>query len=175
MLLFLTHEGIEAVPLQFERLELNSWVESHLKHWREHPRGRDLQVEPDPNVSLWIHAHPGLLGQVLDNLIDNACKYSSPHSPIIIRTAKFEMEVKLIVEDIGYGILEQELPRVVDPFFRSDDARTRGIGGTGLGLSIVQNIVDAFGAKLLVESRVGKGSSFAIVFPSVANQQLHCA
>jgi heavy metal sensor kinase len=175
MLLFLTREGIEAVSPQFERLELDGWVENHLARWREHSRGRDLRVETSPNASLWIHAHPGLLGQVLDNLIDNACKYSIPNSPITVRTVKLEKEVKLIVEDSGYGILEKELPRVVDPFFRSDDARTRGIGGTGLGLSIVQKIVDAFGAKLLVESRVGKGSSFAIVFPSVASQQLHCA
>jgi signal transduction histidine kinase len=175
MLLFLTREGIEAVPPQFERLELNSWVEQYLTRWREHPRGRDLQIKTDPNDSLWILAHPGLLGQVLDNLIDNACKYSVPNSPITIRTVGTEREVKLIVEDCGYGILEKELPRIVDPFFRSDDARTSGIGGTGLGLSIVQKIIDAFGATMLVKSSVGNGSTFAIVFPAVATQQLHCA
>jgi two-component system OmpR family sensor kinase len=175
MLLFLTREGTEAAPPQFERLELNDWVENHLAHWREHPRGRDLQIETEPSALLWIQAHPGLLGQVLDNLIDNACKYSDPNSPITIRTAGSEREVRLIVEDCGYGIKTRELSRVVDPFFRSDDARMRGIGGTGLGLSIVQKIVDAFGATLHVESNVGLGSTFAVVFPSVASQQLHCA
>jgi heavy metal sensor kinase len=175
MLLFLTREGTEAAPPQFERLELNNWVESHLEHWREHPRGHDLQIETEPNSSLWILAHPGLLGQVLDNLVDNACKYSNLNSPITIRTAGSQREVRLIVEDCGYGIKSRELPRIVDPFFRSDDARMRGIGGTGLGLSIVQKIVDAFGAALHVESNVGQGSIFAIVFPSVASQQLHCA
>jgi heavy metal sensor kinase len=175
MLLFLTREGTEAVPPQFERLELNAWAESHLEHWQEHPRGRDLQIKMEPSALLWIQAHPGLLGQVLDNLIDNACKYSDPNSPIIIRTLGSEREVQLIVEDCGYGIQKKELPRIADPFYRSDDARTRGIGGTGLGLSIVQKIVDAFGATLHIESSVGQGSIFAIVFPSAAIQQLHCA
>jgi len=175
MLLFLTRDGIEAEPPQFENVELNSWVTNHLTVWRQHPRYRDLQVETNPNATIWIQAHPGLLGQVLDNLIDNACKYSAPNSRITIRTVGLEREVKLVVEDCGFGILEKELPRVVDPFFRSDDARTRGIGGTGLGLSIVQKITNAFGARLVVESSVGHGSSFIIVFPSVTNRQLHCA
>jgi heavy metal sensor kinase len=170
MLLFLTREEIEAAPPEFERLELNSWLANHLALWQQHPRSHDLQIETNPNGALWIQAHPGLLGQVVDNLIDNACKYSVPNSPITIRTEGLEPEVKLVVEDRGYGILEKELPRIVDPFFRSDDARTRGIGGTGLGLSIVQKIVDAFGARLHVDSSVGHGSIFAVVFPSMANQ-----
>ena len=69
-----------------------------------------------PRFGFW--RHPGLLGQVLDNLIDNACKYSDPNSPITIRTVGSEREVKLIVEDCGYGIKIKELPRIVDPFYR---------------------------------------------------------
>ena len=107
-------------------------------------------------------------GETVLNFCANNYLGLSSHPKVIAAAHK-------AIEDRGYGIPETELPRIVDPFFRSDDARTRGIGGTGLGLSIVHKIANAFGAKLLIESSVGHGSSFAIVFQTVASQQLHCA
>lgn len=175
MLLFLTREESDAAPPQFESIELNNWLADHLSSWQEHPRHIDLRVELDRSAVLWVIAHEELLGQAVDNLIDNACKYSAPNSAIVVRTVRFEDGVELIVEDRGYGIAEDELARVVDPFFRSLDARQRGIAGTGLGLSIVQSIVNAFGAKMSIKSKVGHGSTFAITFQSPADKKLQCA
>ena len=158
MLLFLTREETDVGPIQFDGIELNDWLTKHLQSWHEHPRHQDFRVELDRNVPLWINAHDGLLCEAVDNLLDNACKYSTPNSAIVVRTLHSDEGAKLVVQDSGYGIHENELARIVDPFYRSVEVQRRGIGGSGLGLSIVHRIIGAFGAKICVESRVGQGS-----------------
>ena len=170
ILMFLTREEMSEAPPQLEKIELNAWVSNHLLSWQHHPRWSDLCLVTDTSFPLWIYAHPELLGQAVDNLLDNACKYSKPDSRINIRPTRLEHQNALVVEDHGYGIREDELPRVVHPFFRSDEARARGIGGSGLGLSVVQRIVDACGAELSVDSRIGHGSVFTIVFQSTKDE-----
>jgi signal transduction histidine kinase len=164
MLLFLTREEADTGPTKFDGIELNDWLTKHLDSWRVHPRHNDLSVELQRETPMWINAHDGLLGEMVDNLFDNACKYSTPNSPVVVRTLGTNEGAKLIVQDSGYGIPEGELANIVDPFFRSVDAKRRGIGGSGLGLTIVHRIISAFGAKLSVESREGSGSSFTITF-----------
>jgi two-component system OmpR family sensor kinase len=168
MLLALTREPLDNRASKLECFELNRWLSEHVLAWRQHPRFGDLRVDTASTQSLWVTAHCGLLGQVVDNLWDNACKYSKPASPISITTASATDDIKLIIEDDGIGIAEQEIARIADPFYRSDEARSRGIGGTGLGLAIVKRIVSAIGGRLVIESVVGKGSAFTIVFPTAA-------
>jgi signal transduction histidine kinase len=175
MLLFLTREETDAGPIQFDGIELNQWLTKHLQSWHKHPRHQDFSVELDRNVPLWVNAHDGLLCEVVDNLLDNACKYSAPHSTIAVRTLRSDEGAKLVVQDNGYGIHEDELSRVADPFYRSIEVQRRGIEGSGLGLSIVHRIVGAFGAKLGVESHLGQGSIFTITFQFTSNNKLECA
>jgi two-component system OmpR family sensor kinase len=175
MLLFLTREEAEAALPDFESLDLNDWLSSHTATWKAHPRFSDLHHHLDATIPLWIRAHKGLLGQVVDNLLDNACKYSDPGSVIVLRTRRRGDNLELEVDDSGYGIPENEINRVFDPFFRSMDAQRRGIQGAGLGLSIVQRIVLAFNATLEIDSRVGRGSRFIVIFPSMAAEQLQSA
>jgi signal transduction histidine kinase len=168
MLLVLTREPKGAGDPELECFELNTWLGAHVESWQHHPRVTDLKVDSTSTNKLWVTAHSGLLGQVVDNLWDNACKYSAPYTPITVRTVRAGDDVRLIIEDDGLGIAEHEISRVADPFYRSDNARSRGIGGTGLGLAIVKRIVSAIGAKLVIESAVDKGSAFTIVFPAAA-------
>ena len=86
-LLFLSREDAESSPLEFERIELNDWLAEHLASWKSHPRYNDLGIDTDASEPLWISAHAGLLGQAIDNLLDNACKYSEPGSTIRVRSA----------------------------------------------------------------------------------------
>jgi len=118
-----------------------------------------------------IAANDALLGQVLDNLLDNACKYSEPQSEIEIRAARVGEDVILSVKDHGRGISESELSQVRDPFFRSDDVRRLGIGGSGLGLSVVQRIVDAFGATLSIASEARRFSIVSIKFKALPSAE----
>ncbi len=164
MLLFLTREKADAAPLQFERLELRDWLTEHLLHtWQQHPRRNDIQIEADSGEPVWVAAHSGLLAQAVDNLLDNACKYSQPGSPIILRAGRQADKIALAVEDRGCGIAAKELPHVFDPFFRCSDTTRRGIAGTGLGLPVARRIIAAMNGSLDVQSTPGEGSRFTIL------------
>ncbi len=164
MLLFLTREKADAAPLQFERIELRDWLAEHLLHtWQQHPRRNDIQFEADSGEPIWVAAHSGLLAQAVDNLLDNACKYSQPGSAIILRAGPQADKIALAVEDRGCGIAAMELPHVFDPFFRCSDTTRRGIAGTGLGLPVARRIVAAMNGSLDVQSTPGEGSRFTIL------------
>jgi heavy metal sensor kinase len=166
MLLFLARADAEAKLPELERLDLCDWLTGHLQSWERHPRRNDIRLEIGDAVPLCVQAHPSLLGQAVDNLLDNACKYSVPGTPVVLRPWRQGKEVCLAVEDQGCGIAAEELPQVFAPFFRSPDARRRGIGGIGLGLAITQRIVVACGGRIEVNSQVGQGSRFIITLAS---------
>jgi heavy metal sensor kinase len=167
MLLFLARADAEAGPPETERLDLGAWLADHLGSWREHPRAADIRlVQADaPSGPLWVRAHAGLLGQALDNLLDNACKYSDPGTAVMLRVWLAEGEVRLAVEDHGHGIGAEDLPHVFDPFFRSAEARRLGVGGVGLGLAVTARIVQALGGRIEVASEPGRGSRFVLALP----------
>ncbi len=120
-----------------------------------------LYTEVDENLPS-VLADGGLLKRVLDNLIDNARKYSEPGNPVWLRMRPDGDGVVLEVEDHGMGIAEADLPHIFTPFFRADRSRNRKTGGVGLGLALVRRIVTAHGGKVDVRSAVGKGSTFRV-------------
>ncbi len=100
------------------------------------------------------------LGEVLQNLIDNALQYTPSGGRIDVTAYSNGHEVIFTVADTGIGIPESDLERIFERFYRVDAARSREAGGTGLGLSIARHIVDAHGGRIWVESAVGQGSRF---------------
>ncbi|HEV3143687.1 MAG TPA: ATP-binding protein, partial [Gemmataceae bacterium] len=163
MLLFLAQADADATLPEFQVVELSDWLTQHLKDWQQHPRHNDLRWEA--NGDLRVNVHPGLLAQALDNLLDNACKYSPPSSPIHVRANRDGAEALIVVEDQGFGIATEELPHLFDPFFRAADVRRRGITGVGLGLAVSARIISSFGGRIDVSSEPGKGSRFVIRLP----------
>jgi signal transduction histidine kinase len=109
-----------------------------------------------------------MLGELIDILIDNACKYSAPGSPIRLSLRRDRDQVAIEIQDSGCGISDDDLPHVFTPFFRSADARRDGIAGLGLGLAIAQRLATALGGQLTATSRVGEGSRFQISLPASA-------
>lgn len=105
------------------------------------------------------------LHSAFSNLVSNAIRYTPTGGSVLIR---FEHVagggVRLAVQDTGYGIPEQHLPRITERFYRVSTSRSRESGGTGLGLSIVKHVLSLHQARLEVESEVGRGSTFACVF-----------
>jgi heavy metal sensor kinase len=166
MLLFLTREDAETSSPNFGRIELRGWLDQRLQSWEQHPRAGDIRVEASADDDLWVSAHGEMLGQALDNLLDNACKYSAPGSAITVSATQTASEVRLAVEDDGLGIAEEDLPHVGEAFFRSTKARERGIGGVGLGLAIVHRILAALHGRLEVQQKSGGGSRFVIILPT---------
>ncbi|MCX5780973.1 MAG: ATP-binding protein, partial [Firmicutes bacterium] len=111
-----------------------------------------------------IHADEDLLNQVLINLLDNAIKYTPQNGKITIRSQERDNRVLTTITDTGVGIPRESLSRVFERFYRVDKARSRDLGGTGLGLAIVKHIVESHGGEVMVESEVGKGSTFGVSF-----------
>ncbi len=103
--------------------------------------------------------------QVLQNLLNNARRYSSRGGRVSVAVRDLSDEIELSVTDRGIGIAPEELPRVFERFHRADKSRARSSGGSGLGLAIVKQLVEAHGGRVFVESEVGSGSRFGIVIP----------
>lgn len=107
-----------------------------------------------------------MMEQVILNLFSNAIKYSPPNAAVEIRLRETDSDVTVEVEDTGYGISEESLPRIFDKFYRaSDNEAVREESGTGLGLSLVKEIVELHGGRVAVKSELGKGSTFGFILP----------
>jgi signal transduction histidine kinase len=131
-------------------------------------RSSDIVVESNIDLPLWIKAQPHLLGQLVENLLDNACKYSRPGTPIVVRVSRKGEFALLSVEDSGCGIAREDLASIFEPFFRSSRTAPEPVSGVGLGLSVAQRIVQAFGGTVAVQSEVGHGSRFEVALSLTA-------
>ncbi len=103
------------------------------------------------------------LRQVLNNLIDNAIKYSAPGGRVVVSSDEADGGVRISVADTGVGIAAEHLTRIFERFYRVDKDRSREVGGTGLGLAIVKHIIEAHSSSIEVKSEVGKGSTFSFL------------
>jgi two-component system sensor histidine kinase KdpD len=118
-----------------------------------------------PNDLPLINLDDVLIAQVLENLLDNACKYSPPQSPITISARIFENNLEIAVKDFGIGIPPGDLERVFDKFFRVQ--RLEAITGTGLGLSICKGIIEAHGGRIWATNNYDKGVTITFTLPIV--------
>jgi signal transduction histidine kinase len=167
-LLFLARADAEARAPGGERVALETWLEEHLRLWSGHERAGDLRLVRDAGPPPHVQVQSALLGELVDILLDNACKYSPPGSPITVRLSRGPGEAVLEVADQGGGIAAEDLPHVCEPFFRSAEARRHGVAGVGLGLAIAKRLAEAFGGRLAVTSEAGQGSTFTVILPEAA-------
>ncbi|WP_435009110.1 sensor histidine kinase [Tundrisphaera lichenicola] len=170
-LLFLARTESEAMAPDREPIDLTAWVPEQLGRWSDHPRAADLRVEV-PDDPAWVRAHPSLLAQLLENLVENALKYSDPSTPVVVSCRSESGLTNLVIEDSGMGMTDDELASIFDPFYRSPQARRLGRGGVGLGLSVVRRIVVASGGSIEVESQPGRGTRFVIRFPGAKASEI---
>jgi two-component system phosphate regulon sensor histidine kinase PhoR len=110
-----------------------------------------------------IYVDAEQIERVLLNIIHNAIKYTSPGGSITLSAEAIEQEMVIKINDTGEGISEQDLPRIFERFYKTDQARSSG--GTGLGLAIAKHIVEAHQGRIWVESKKGVGSTFFIALP----------
>lgn len=107
--------------------------------------------------------------QVLDNIIDNAIKYSNKESKVVVSAQRAGQELLISVADQGIGIPSHELEMVFDRMYRIEQRLTPEMGGIGLGLAICKGLITAHGGRIWVESELGKGSTFCFTLPLVTN------
>lgn len=119
-----------------------------------------------PEQKVEVYGDRQNLSQLVDNLVDNAIKYTPERGQIKVRVKLEGGEAVLEVEDSGIGISPQYQQRVFERFYRVDKARSQSLGGTGLGLSIVKNIAERHGGNVSVISQLGRGSTFTFRVPA---------
>lgn len=123
----------------------------------------DIRLEADEQV--WLRANPKELDSIFTNLVINAVNYTPESGCITLRWYADAQGAHFEVEDTGIGIASHHLPRLTERFYRVDVARSRDTGGSGLGLAIVKHAMQQYGGELVIDSVLGRGSTFRCDFP----------
>lgn len=118
-----------------------------------------------PINSTWVEIDTDKMTQVIDNIINNAIKYSPDGGKITVSMKTTETQMILSISDEGLGIPKKDLPKIFDRFYRVDKARSRAQGGSGLGLAIAKEIIKQHNGFIWAKSEYGKESTFTIVLP----------
>lgn len=118
-----------------------------------------------PINSIWVEIDTDKMTQVIDNIINNAIKYSPDGGKITASMKTTDTQMILSISDEGLGIPKKDLPKIFDRFYRVDKARSRAQGGSGLGLAIAKEIIKQHNGFIWAKSEYGKGSTFTIVLP----------
>ncbi len=168
-LLFMARAESEAGSPELEPIDLIPWVSERISERAAGERALDVQEHVTAEPPAWVRAHPQLLGQLLENLLDNACKYSPAGTPITVEVGREGEFVTLAVQDKGFGIKPDDLIHLFEPFFRSAEARRRSKPGVGLGLAVVERIAAVFGGTIRAESQPDQGSRFILRLPDATS------
>jgi signal transduction histidine kinase len=152
-------------PLRRAPLAVAHVVSGAVERLRHRHPARRVEVDVAPDLPE-VEGDAVLLRRALDNLLDNAQKYSPPDSAIRLRAGRSRIGVVVDVIDSGEGISAEDLSRLFTPFFRGDKSRTRGTGGVGLGLSLARRIVEAHGGTLTAASTPRVGTTMSVELPA---------
>ena len=152
--------------LQMSDVDLAKLFADLLRDWEKKFANKQLKVivdlaQPEP----LIRGDGARLREVLDNLLDNAVKYSRQNGEIRLQAGRREDQMVLSVTDNGIGIGREDLPRIFERFYRVDKGRSRELGGTGLGLAIVKHITQLHGGRVEAESELGRGTIVRVMLP----------
>lgn len=153
-------------PLRRERIDARELLERAASRFRSAHPDRALLVELEPDLPA-LTGDPVLLRRAVDNLLENAHKYSHREGEgVELRAQAKSAELWIEVRDRGIGIAPEDLPRVFQPFFRADRSRTRATGGLGLGLALTKRIVEAHHGTIEIESMLSEGTRAHVRLPS---------
>ncbi len=149
-----------------ESTSLPALITAVVEDYRSRPHAADRRLGCTIDAALGPQLiDPLKVTQVLENLLDNALKYTPKGSAIEVTARLRDHEAVICVRDNGPGIPAEDLPHIFERFYRVDKGRSREKGGTGLGLSIVKHIVQLHGGRVWVESQLGQGSAFHFSLP----------
>ena len=148
-------------------------LEDCVARHREQALARQVNVSAQPvRANLWLWVDDEALTQVLDNLVNNAIKYTPAGGTVRLSARPGSQGLaELEITDSGTGIPDADLARIFERFFRVDKARSRELGGTGLGLSIVKHLVTANHGTVQARSKPGLGSTFTVSLPMVTGTE----
>ncbi|NJP37020.1 two-component system histidine kinase PnpS [Alkalicoccus luteus] len=154
----------EHFELNWDEVDLGRMIEDTTMMLNEKAAAKNMTIHTKCDGDIIVPADGARLKQVLINLVNNAIVYTPEGGDIYVRVYGQTETVVLEVSDTGIGISKKEIPRIFERFYRVDRARSRNSGGTGLGLAIVKHLAEAHHARLSVDSKPGKGTTFRLVF-----------
>ena len=165
-LLQLSRFDNKQVQLDITQIDLNKFLHYAVRQNKIHAENKQQSLSFEPfDGEVIIYGDKDRIGQVVNNLITNAIKYSLAQAEICIRIKEDSYYYQVSVKDTGMGIQREDLPRIFERFYRVDKARSRAMGGTGLGLAIAKEIMESHGGKLSVQSEYGKGTTMTMYLP----------
>jgi len=173
-LLLLAQADSGALQLQLGPVEIDTLILDVYRQARrlaEHykgPGGLDVRLGSEDQAI--VRGDRDKLRQVVLNLAENAIKYTPAGGTVTLGLEHADGWVKVVVQDTGIGISEEQQQLIFDRFYRTDKARSRELGGSGLGLSIAQSIAQAHRGKITVTSKLGEGSTFVLWLPEWVNE-----
>jgi two-component system phosphate regulon sensor histidine kinase PhoR len=165
LLVLSTLEG--GKPPAPEPVSLRESISSALRTVEPVAKSRGVNLVFHNSEDLEVMGYEVRLEQVWVNLLDNAIKFNRPDGEVRVEMFREPERAVVRVFDSGLGIPSRDLPRIFERFYRVDKARSRATGGTGLGLAIVKHAVEQMGGSVAVESRLGQGSTFTVMLPSL--------
>jgi heavy metal sensor kinase len=164
-LLALSRFDAGEAPLQWSSVDLARLADSTVEQMRLLAEDRGVRLDCQTQAPALVSGDQARLKQVIVNLLDNAIRCTPEGGSVTVSSASNDDCTLLEVRDTGIGIPAESLSLVFERFFRVDEGRSREYGGAGLGLSIAKSICSAHGARIEVESALGSGSCFRLVFP----------
>jgi signal transduction histidine kinase len=159
---------IEAGKMELKLVKRNyvAFLQNMLKMYKAYAKAHNMEVNLIvKNTIPEFHFDDNKLEQVMNNLVNNAVKYSFAGNSVTITASLEEDNILTTIEDKGQGIQQEELPQIFDEFTRTSNETINGERSTGLGLAIVKKIVEGHGGEIWANSRFGKGSTFAFTLP----------
>jgi signal transduction histidine kinase len=163
--------GIEEVKVAV--FDISAYVEETLGRFDYLKETQGYRFVVDIDEDMYTRGDEIKLGQVLYNLIGNAVNYTGDDKMVYVRLKKESVNVcRFSVTDTGKGIKPEKIPAIWDRYYRSAETHKRPVRGTGLGLSIVKTILERHGFVFGVDSEVGKGSTFYVLFPLVDDENV---
>ena len=165
-LLDLTRIEYGELKLNFQNINLNEFIENFILSISNLSKKKNINIQYKPSHIGDINADPQAIERILNNLVDNAIKYSKEDSQIVISTSNdSDDHIKVMVEDNGPGISDEDQDYIFGRFFRTASARATDNQGSGLGLAIVKHLVNSLNGEVGIDSVPGKGSVFWFTVP----------
>ncbi|MBN2100577.1 HAMP domain-containing histidine kinase [Candidatus Dojkabacteria bacterium] len=165
-LLFLNRKGPDRG--KFIKININELLEEVLESLSSISKTENVSIQFNPKGKKKVNANPEKLARALQNIVENAIKYSKKDKgKVTITTADKDKSIEITIKDNGIGIPKKDLPNIFDRFYRGANVHDRSADGSGLGLSIVKKIVEDHSGEISVSSRKNRGTTFKISLPKV--------
>ncbi|MBN1798324.1 MAG: response regulator [Spirochaetales bacterium] len=146
-----------------KKVDFSNFLKSKILLFKETASNKNIKIRKNIENNIFIRIDPYALDRIINNLIDNAIRYTDENGVINIILNDDKESVELIIQDTGMGIPKNQLPYIFEPYFQANHKKMNS-QGIGLGLSIVKKIIDQINAEILVKSKANEGSEFMINF-----------